>query len=75
MTALEMLMEKGCFSDCVCDPQYQHSRAKTLVKNSADHAEVKETVTKAFLDGQKREPTSCSFVLQSMARLSFWTHF
>ena len=54
MTALEILMEKGSASDCVCDRQYRHCAAEILDDNSIDKAEFKEAVTKALSEGRKK---------------------
>ena len=48
MAALEILMEKGSVSECVCDRQYRNGAAEILDDNSIDKAELRETVTQAL---------------------------
>ena len=51
MLSVEILIEKGRSSDCVCEHQYQHCKLKTLDNSSTDAAEFKEAVTKPLPDG------------------------
>ena len=53
-SALEILMEKGTTSDCVCDHQYRNCAAEILENNDINDREFKLAVHNALLTGRKK---------------------
>ena len=78
MTPLEILMEKGSASGCVCEPQYRHCAAEILDNNSIDKTEFKVAVSKALSEEKAKGnnimligPTNCgkTFILSPLTEI------